>query len=114
MAMLDRNGVRLGQRVRDLDGHDLGKVTRLDEWGFEVTKGFPILFHDDLVARYDEVRAIEDGEIVLARSSRDLQDLAAGELPPSWRVSAPPDYPDAATPAEARPVLDVDRRGAVK
>ena len=110
--MHERNGVRIGQRVRDLDGNDLGRVTRLYEQGFAAMKGFPILFRKDIVARYDEVRGVRNGEIVLARSARDLEDLAAGEVPPSWRVPVPPDFPPIATPPEARLLFEeLARRG---
>jgi hypothetical protein len=100
-----RHGVRRGQRVRDLDGTPLGRVKRLTPWGIEISKGF-LLFRKDLVARYDEVRGVRDGELILARSSRDLFALAAGELPPSWRIPAPHEFPIAATPAEARGVME--------
>jgi hypothetical protein len=106
MAIEERNGVRVGIRVRNLDGKDLGRVTRLHEWGFEVEKGFPILFRRELVATYDEVRGIRDGALVLARSDHALFDLAQGEIPESWRIAAPPGFPQAATPAEARGVVD--------
>jgi hypothetical protein len=101
----ERNGVRVGQRVRDVDGSPLGRVDALYDSGFSVVKGLPLLFRTDFVARWDEVREVRDGELVLARSSRDLFDLARGELPPSWRIPAAPDGPEAATPAEARGVL---------
>jgi hypothetical protein len=104
--MEQHHGVRLGQHVRDLDGTPLGRVKRLTAWGIEISKGFPILFRKDLVARYDEVRGVRDGELILARSSRDLLDLAMGELPPSWRIPAPHEFPIAATPAEARGVME--------
>ncbi len=81
----ERNGVRVGQRVRDLDGTSLGRVKELYDGGFSVVKGFPILFRSDLVARYDEVREIRGRELVLARSRQDLLALARGELPPAWR-----------------------------
>src|SRR5512138_2872735 len=110
--MKELNGVRLGQQVRDADGKDLGKVTRLYAWGFGVTKGFPVLFRRDLVVRYDEVRGARDGALVVARSDRDLLDLAAGGIPRSWRVPAPPGYPYAATPAEARLLLEDIASGA--
>ncbi len=110
--MKELNGVRLGQRVRDADGKDLGKVTRLYEWGFEVTRGLPVLFRKDRVVRYDEVRGAREGALVVARSDRDLLDLAAGGIPRSWRVPAPPGYPSAATPAEAQFVLEDIARGA--
>jgi hypothetical protein len=103
--MKERNGVQLGQRVRDLDGNDLGRVTALHDWGFHVAKGF-LLFRRDVGARYDEVRGVRDGALVLARSARDLAELAAGGLPASWRIPAPPGYPSAATPAEAKFVFE--------
>jgi hypothetical protein len=103
--MKERNGVELGQRVRDLDGKDLGRVKALHDWGFRVAKGF-LLFRRDAVARYDEVRGVRDGALVLARSARDLDELAAGRIPPSWRIPAPPDFPSAATPSEARFVFE--------
>ena len=102
MAISERNGVRVGLRVRDVDGKDLGKVTRLHEWGFDIEKGFPILFRRDIVARYDEVRGIDGNVLVLARSASTLDVLARGGIPRSWRVPAPPGLPAAATPPEAR------------
>ena len=111
--MQERNGVRIGLRVRDLDGASLGRVVRLFDWGFEARRGIPILFHHDFVARYDEVRGVRDGALVVARSSRDLFDLAAGGLPPSWRIPVPADFPTAATPSEARYVREDVARGRV-
>jgi hypothetical protein len=103
--MKERNGVRVGQRVRDLDGRPLGRVKELFDWGFGVEKGFPILFRKDHVFRYDEVRGTRDGALVVARTQKDLIDLSRGELPASWRIPAPAGFPRAATPAEARAVL---------
>lgn len=111
--MKERNGVRRGQRVRDLDGTPLGRVTALYDDGFKVSKGFPILFRKDSVARYDEVRGARDGALVLARSRQDLFALAEGYLPPSWRVPAPPGFPASATPDEARGVRAELARGAI-
>jgi len=108
----ERNGVQLGQRVRDADGKDLGRVTRLYASGFQVTRGFPVLFRRDRVVRYDEVRGAREGALVVARSDADLFDLAAGGVPRSWRVPAPPGYPSAATPSEARLVLEDIASGA--
>jgi hypothetical protein len=102
MNVSERNGVRIGQEVRDLDGDFLGRVTELYEGGFSVVKGLPFLFRSDLVARYDEVREVSGGRILLARSKRDLFELANGGMPPSWRVpAAAPGRPVAATPSEA-------------
>ncbi len=104
--MTERNGVRLGQRVRDVDGQDLGRVKELYESGFAVSKGFPLLFRRDWVVRYDEVRGVRAGALVLARSDRDLLALAEGDVPPAWRIPAPPDYPPLATPSEALGVFE--------
>ena len=103
--MKERNGVRIGQPVRDLDGRELGRVTALHDESFAVSKGV-LLFRRDAVARYDEVRGVRDGALVLARSARDLDELAAGRIPPSWRIPTPPGFPAAATPAEARLVFE--------
>ena len=103
--MKERNGVRVGQRVLDLDGKVVGRVKELYDWGFGVEKGFPILFRKDHVFRYDEVRGTRDGALVVARTKRDLIDHAEGRLPDSWRIPAPADFPRAATPAEARAVF---------
>jgi hypothetical protein len=102
--MREAHGVRKGQRVRTVDGDDLGRVTKLYELGFAVLKGFPILFGQTFVVRYEEVRGERDGALVVARSARDLLDLSEGEIPPSWRVPVPHGLPAAATPAEARQV----------
>ncbi|ACG75110.1 conserved hypothetical protein [Anaeromyxobacter sp. K] len=98
----DRNGVRIGQAVRDLDGRPLGRVDALYEWGFRVVKGFPILFRQEQVLRYDEVRGERDGALVVARSEAALLQLAGGEIPDIWRVPTPHAFPAAATPSEAR------------
>ena len=63
--MNERNGVRKGQQVRDLDGKDLGKVTRLHAWGFETVKGLPVLIRDEYVFRYEEVRPGPGGTLVV-------------------------------------------------
>ena len=106
MDRRERNGVELGQRVRDVDGKDLGRVSDLYDEAFGVTKGFPLLFRQDRVIGYAEVRGVRDGALVVARSDRQLLDLAAGEVPESWRIPAPPDFPTLATPAEARGVFE--------
>jgi hypothetical protein len=111
--MVERNGVRLGQSVRDLDGTPLGTVTALYEDGFATRKGLPFLIRRDYVVRYAEVRGERDGEVVVARSAADIFDLNAGELPPSWRVPAPPGFPSAATPPEASLLREDLARGAI-
>lgn len=111
--MKERNGVRIGQRVRDAMGKDLGKVTDLYDWGFAVAKGFPILFRREWVARYDEVRGVRDGALVIARSDDDLEALARGGVAPSWQIPGPVHFPHTATPAEARGVFEEIASGAI-
>src|SRR6266540_2228960 len=105
-AVLERNGVRIGMRVRDLDGKDLGRVTDLYDGAFGLVKGLPFLFRSEAVLSYDEVRGMRDGALLVARSARLLPELAAGELPEAWRVIVPPGFPSAATPAEARAIFE--------
>jgi hypothetical protein len=111
--MRERNGVRMGQRVVDVDGKSLGRVVGLYGWGFAARWGLPVLWRRDYVLRYDEVRGVRDGALVAARSSRDLDELAAGDVPPSWRIRTPPAYPAIATPAEARGLVAAVARGHV-
>lgn len=107
------NGVRVGQPVRDLDGTSLGKVVRLFAFGFQARRGLPFFHRREVLVRYDEIRAVRDGALVIARSARDLLDLAAGEIPPAWRIPAPPAFPTAATPAEARDLREDVAAGRV-
>jgi hypothetical protein len=111
MERRERNGVSLGQPVRDLDGTSLGRVRRLLDWGFEARRTF---IGRNYVVRYDEVRAVRDGTLVVSRSRRDLFELAAGGIPASWRVPAPPAFPTAATPAEARELREDLAAGRVR
>lgn len=99
--------------VEDLDGKSLGRVTDLHDDGFHVLGGLPILFRRDVVARYDEVRSLRDGTLVLARSDSDFLELGLGRIPRSWRIPSPPDYPSAATPGEARSVFEDLAAGAL-
>ncbi|MFT3912546.1 MAG: hypothetical protein QM704_00230 [Anaeromyxobacteraceae bacterium] len=107
--MNERNGVRKGQQVKDLDGKDLGKVTRLHAWGFETVKGLPVLIRDEYVFRYEEVRPGPGGALVVAKGANDIYALAEGKLPPSWNAVAPDGFPSVATPFEA---ARLERRGA--
>jgi hypothetical protein len=113
MRERERNGVRLGQPVRDLDGTSLGRVVRLFDWGFQTRRGLPILSRGQHVVRYDEVRAVREGALVVSRSGRDLLELAAGEVPHAWRIPTPSAFPTAATPSEARAVLEDVAAGRV-
>jgi len=97
----ERWGVGIGARVVDLDGRAIGAVTDLYDEAFRVARGPPVLFRQEQVILYDEIRAVRDGALVVARSRRTLPQLAEGELPDAWRVPAPPGFPVAATPSEA-------------
>ena len=103
--MNERNGVRRGQRVRDVEGKDLGRVGKLFEAGFEVRKGFPLLFSDNQVLRYADVRVSGAGDLVVARAAADVFTLAEGRLPDSWRIGTAQGFPSAATPSEASRLL---------
>ena len=106
MAIRERNGVRVGLKVQDLDGRKLGRVTRLYEWGFDIEKGLPLVFRHDITATYDEVRSVKDGVLVLARTDDTLLELAQGKLPKSWRApETEKGFPTAATPREASALL---------
>ncbi len=111
--MRERNGVSIGQGVVDLDGTSLGRVVALYAWGFKARRGLPILSRREHVIRYDEVRGVRDGALLVSRSRRDLFDLAAGEVPRSWRIPTPPAFPAIATPSEARYLLEDVARGRV-
>lgn len=75
----------VGMAVVDADGKRLGKVTRLEAWGFEVERGF--FQPREWVVRWDEVMSIRPGEVEVARSDDALFELAAGRLPSYWRRS---------------------------
>lgn len=103
--MKELYGVWVGARVKDLLGNDLGRVKAVYQGAFLVSKGFPWLFREDRVIRYDEIRNRSDGSIAVARDPGDLFTLAKGELPDSWKVEPEPGMKIAATPSEAAPVL---------
>jgi hypothetical protein len=85
--MDDLRGVRAGMTVRDAAGKTLGKVTRVYAWGFEAERGFWSPYQ--WVFRHDEVARVEGGVVEVARGPADLQQLAAGKLPSSWRRYTP-------------------------
>jgi len=80
--------VKVGMAVVDADGKRLGKVTRCDPWGIEVTRGFwsPL----EWVILWDEVLDIEGGRVRVARGDDALLELAQGGMPESWRRGTPP------------------------
>ena len=101
--MGEERGLRPGLIVRDAAGNTLGKVRRVYPWGFEVEKGWSA---SRWVFRNDEVLRLDGEGVEVARSPDDLQRLAAGELPSSWRG-------DSATP-EDLPSTPQERNGPPK
>lgn len=96
--MDDGRGVRSGLMVRDAAGNPLGKVRRVYPWGFEVGKGFWSPYQ--WVFRNEEVLRVASDVVEVARSPDDLQRLAAGGLPSSWRRGTPDSEDLPATPQE--------------
>jgi hypothetical protein len=99
---MDPTIVRTGMVVVDAAGRRLGKVTRCDQWAFEVRRG--LWSPRDSVIRYDEVLGADGDTLRVARSDADLFELAAGGLPRSWAPVRPPEAGGElpATPAESR------------
>jgi len=79
--------VQVGMEVRDADGKRLGKVSRCDAWGIEVTRGF--WSPSEWVLRWDEVLGVEGRVVKADRSDEDIFVLAAGGLPSRWRRGTP-------------------------
>jgi len=107
-------GVRVGQSVFDADGKRLGKVTRCDPWGFEVTRG---LFSPyQWVVRYGEILELADDSLKIARSDADLLELAAGDIPHSWPRETPPEAEQSlpAAPDESRPSYAAEPLAALR
>lgn len=88
--------------VSDADGKRLGKVTRCDPWGFQVQRGFFSPY--EWVIRYDEVVEISGDAVKVARADDALLELAAGQIPHSWKRVRSPGAAGSlpATPAEGR------------
>jgi|GEM_PF-4647991 len=76
--MAEHDDVRLGMRVRDMSGELLGTVTRLGAGRFLVQHGTVI--RESLIVPDARVAAVNDGEVVLNCSHRDL--LEAMRNPP--------------------------------
>ena len=73
--MIDKNAVRAGMSVRSADGKDLGKVVSREENTFVIEKGF--FFPKDHVVTYEEVRMVQDDEIELQRTAKELDESSA-------------------------------------
>jgi hypothetical protein len=76
--MAEHDDVRLGMRVRDMSGELLGTVTRLGAGRFLVQHGTVV--KESLIVPDQRVAAINDGEVALNCSHRDL--LEAMRNPP--------------------------------
>jgi hypothetical protein len=85
---MPQHSLHVGMTVRDQAGQRLGTIRRVHPWGFEVKRGFWSPY--EWVFRHDEVVTSQDGVVEVARRADDLQRLAAGELPESWRRHTPP------------------------
>jgi len=101
--------VAVGMEVRDADGKRLGKVSRLDPWGFEVVRRLWSPY--EWVIRWDEVLEVDGAGVRVARSDTALYELAEGKIPRAWTTIRPPeaDAPLPATPAEASPEGALER-----
>jgi len=91
--------VQVGMDVRDADGKRLGKVSRCDAWGIEVTRGF--WSPSEWVLRWDEVLGVEGRVVKADRSDEDIFVLAAGGLPSRWRRGTPVAAPGDLGPGRA-------------
>ncbi len=65
--------------VRGVDGKKLGKVTSCEEENFTIERG--VIFPRDYIARYEDICAIRDGEIILGCGKRELK---PGPPPEDW------------------------------
>ncbi len=72
----DYTQIHEGMTVYSSDGEKLGKVHRCDSSMFVIEKGF--FFPKDYIARYDDVRNIDDDGIHLTMSKDAFQDLREG------------------------------------
>jgi hypothetical protein len=73
---IDRSLIREGMTVYSSDGEKLGKVRSCDATTFVIEKGF--FFRKDYIARYDDVRSVDDEGTHLAISKDAFQDLREG------------------------------------
>lgn len=80
--------VKVGMAVFDADGKRLGKVTRCDPWGIEVSRGFWSPF--EWVILWEEIADVENGRVHVTRGDDALVVLAEGGMPESWKRGTPP------------------------
>jgi uncharacterized protein (TIGR02271 family) len=85
--LIDKNAVRVGMSVHSADGKNLGKVVSREDNTFVIEKGF--FFPKDHVATYEEVRMVQDDEIELQRTAKELDESSSV-------VSRTPEAPSAA------------------
>jgi hypothetical protein len=70
--MAERDEIRLGMRVRDCSGRELGTVVRKGEQRFLVQSG--AIVKESLIVRDEHVSVVNEGEIVLSVDHRQLMD----------------------------------------
>jgi uncharacterized protein (TIGR02271 family) len=88
---MDGRAIKEGQKVRSLEGTNLGKVVACSADTFIIEKGF--FFPKDYMARYDDIAEIREDEIWLAISDEQLREgerLGAGQpIAESRQASGP-------------------------
>ena len=77
--MFDPERLRTGMVVRSADGERLGKIHSLGIASFDVEKG--TLFRENLLAGYEDVQEIRNGEVILRHETENLRNrvLLEGE-----------------------------------
>ncbi len=74
---MDRTAIHQGQRVLTRDGERLGHIVAVGDEVFHVSKGF--YPHEDFRARFSDVDAVRDDEVVLRLRKEDLREDALGQ-----------------------------------
>jgi hypothetical protein len=97
--MAEHDDVRLGMHVRDMNGERLGSVVRLGASRFLVQQGTVV--KESLIVPDEQVAAVNDGEVVLNCSHRDL--LEAMRNPPMDQERERYRYAEMEIPARSSP-----------
>jgi hypothetical protein len=71
--MYQRDDIKEGMTVRSADGHKLGKVYAVGDLEFQIEKG--LFFPKDYAVRYEEIRELRHGDIILAHGRESLRSL---------------------------------------